>query len=183
MNFKVQWLEGYGDVKPRICTMENFVSEEFNLEAYWGEDGMIEKLRELLTSKVGQKVTLANGMGEVVVATKVTAVQAARLTSYEDEIKKRKALACTLGERTGYDLHWTQVIDDNHCVYLHNWEYPDDVEVYHKPLPMCAEAWTDIPYEDSAFLYQGAELPEHIKERTAKRVQEYKEYERECEDA
>ena len=44
MNFKVEWLEGYGDVKPRICTMENFVSEEFNLEAYWGEDGMIEKL-------------------------------------------------------------------------------------------------------------------------------------------
>ena len=30
MNFKVEWLEGYGDVKPRICTMENFVSEEFN---------------------------------------------------------------------------------------------------------------------------------------------------------
>ena len=41
----------------------------------------------------------------------------------------------------------------------------------------------DILYEDSAFLYQGAELPEHLKERTAQRVQEYKEYEKECEDA
>jgi hypothetical protein len=71
MNFKVEWLEGYGDVEPKICTMENFVSEDFNLEAYWGEDGMIEKLRELLTSKVGQKVTLGNCMGEHVVATKI----------------------------------------------------------------------------------------------------------------
>ena len=75
MNFKVEWLEGYGDAKPKICTMENFVSEEFNLEAYWGEDGMIEKLRELLTSKVGQKVTLANGMGEHVVATRLGALR------------------------------------------------------------------------------------------------------------
>ena len=185
MNFKVEWLEGYGDVKPRICTMENFVSEEFNLEAYWGEDGMIEKLRELLTSKVGQKVTLANGMGEHVVATRVATVQdnEAYWHKGEDEVKRRKALAISLGERTGHDIHWTQVVEDKHCVYYHNWEYPDDVEVYHKPLPTCAEPWIDILYEDSAFLYQGAELPEHLKERTAKRVQEYKEYEKECEDA
>jgi len=177
MNFKVEWLEGYGDVKPRICTMENFVSEEFNLEAYWGEDGMIEKLRELLTSKVGQKVTLGNGMGEHVVATKVSTVQ------NNEDVKRRKALAISLGERTGDDIHWTQVMEDKHCVYMHRWEYPDDVEVYHKPLPMCAEVWTDILYEDSVFFHQGAELPEHLKERTAKRVQEYKEYEKECEDA
>jgi len=177
MNFKVEWLEGYGDVKPKICTMENFVSEEFNLEAYWGEDGMIEKLRELLTSKVGQKVTLGNGMGEHVVATKVSTVQ------NNEDVKRRKALAISLGERTGDDIHWTQVMEDKHCVYMHRWEYPDDVEVYHKPLPMCAEVWTDILYEDSVFFHQGAELPEHLKERTAKRVQEYKEYEKECEDA
>ena len=69
--FKVEWLEGYGDAEFKICTMENFVSEEFNLEAYWGDDGMIEKLRELLTSKLGQKVTLANCMGEKVIATKI----------------------------------------------------------------------------------------------------------------
>jgi len=177
MNFKVEWLEGYGDVKPKICTMENFVSEEFNLEAYWGEDGMIEKLRELLTSKVGQKVTLGNGMGEHVVATRVATVQD------NEDVKRRKALAISLGERTGDDIHWTQVMEDKHCVYMHRWEYPDDVEVYHKPLPMCAEVWTDILYEDSVFFHQGAELPEHLKERTAKRVQEYKEYEKECEDA
>ena len=71
MKFKVEWLEGYGDVEPKICTMENFVSEDWNLDAYWGDDGMIEKLRELLTSKVGQKVTLSNCMGEHVIATKV----------------------------------------------------------------------------------------------------------------
>ena len=75
MKFKVEWLEGYGeDVEPKICTMENFVSEDWNLDAYWGDDGMIQKLRELLTSEVGQKVTLANFDGEHVVATKVTMV-------------------------------------------------------------------------------------------------------------
>ena len=73
MKFKVEWLEGHGeDVEPKICTMENFVSEDWNLDAYWGDDGMIQKLRELLTSEVGQKVTLADCMGEHVVATKMT---------------------------------------------------------------------------------------------------------------
>jgi hypothetical protein len=105
------------------------------------------------------------------------------MSKENEDVKRRKALAISLGERTGYDLHWTQVIDDKHCVYLHNWEYPDDVEVYHKPLPMTAEPWMDILYEDSAFLYQGAELPEHLKESTAKRIQDYKEYEEECENA
>ena len=72
MKFKVEWLEGYGDdVEPKICTMENFVSEDWNLDAYWGDDGMIQKLRELLTSEVGQKVTLADCMGKHVVATKL----------------------------------------------------------------------------------------------------------------
>ena len=73
MKFKVEWLEGYGEeVEPKICTMENFVSEDWNLDSYWGDDGMIQKLRELLTSEVGQKVTLANFDGEHVVATKMT---------------------------------------------------------------------------------------------------------------
>ena len=79
MKFRVEWLEGYGEDQPRrheplpsgIYTMEDFVSEEFNLEAYWGDAGMIDKLRELLTSRVGKKEMLANGMGEKVVATKV----------------------------------------------------------------------------------------------------------------
>ena len=71
IEFKVEWLDGYGDVEPKICTMENFVSEDWNLDAYWGDDGMIEKLRELLTSEVGEKVTLANGMGERVIATRM----------------------------------------------------------------------------------------------------------------
>jgi len=72
MKFKVEWLHGYGDdVEPQIRTMENFVSEDWNLDAYLGDDGMIQKLRELLNSEVGQTVTLADCMGEHIIATKV----------------------------------------------------------------------------------------------------------------
>ena len=75
--FEVEYLEGYGPPSKKICTMDNFVSVDFNLETYWGYEEMVEKLRELLTSKVGDKVTLANCMGEKVVATKIS-------TGYDD---------------------------------------------------------------------------------------------------
>ena len=70
--FEVEYLEGYGPPSKKICTMDNFVSVEFNLVAEWGEDGMIEQLRYLLTSKVGEKITLENGMGGKVIATKIS---------------------------------------------------------------------------------------------------------------
>ena len=96
--FEVEYLEGYGPPSKKICTMDNFVSVEFNLEADWGEDGMIEKLRELLTSKVGEKITLENGMGGKVIATKIS-------TGYDDvryEIKHvTDRVGTTLG-RNGY---------------------------------------------------------------------------------
>ena len=75
--FEVEYLEGYGPPSKKICTMDNFVSKEFNLDAYWGYEEMVEKLRELLTAKVGDKVTLANCMGEKVIATKIS-------TGYDD---------------------------------------------------------------------------------------------------
>ena len=87
--FEVEYLEGYGPPSKKICTMDNFVSEEFNLDAYWGYQEMVEKLRELLTSKVGDKVTLANCMGEKVIATKIS-------TGYDDvryEIKHLNSLS------------------------------------------------------------------------------------------
>ena len=64
----------------------------------------------------------------------------------------RQILAIALGERTGWDVHWTQVMQDKKYVYFHNWEYPDDVELYEKPLGMTAEPWDDVPYEKSVFV-------------------------------
>lgn len=68
------------------------------------------------------------------------------------DMEQRKALAVALGERTGLDVHWTQVMQDDKYVYFHNWEYPDDVELYEKPLATTAEPWDDVPYEKSVFV-------------------------------
>jgi len=92
--FEVEYLEGYGPPSKKICTMDNFVSEEFNLDAYWGYQEMVEKLRELLTSKVGDKVTLANCMGEKVVATKIS-------TGYDDVRYTIKHLTDRVGTTLG----------------------------------------------------------------------------------
>ena len=109
MKFKVEWLEGYGeDVEPKICTMENFVSEDWNLDAYWGDDGMIHKLRELLTSEVGQKVTLANFDGEHVVATKVTMVDKPTI-SKEAFVE----IYSTIGEAWLEDAYLDPIWDDS----------------------------------------------------------------------
>ena len=72
MKFKVEWLEGYGDAKPRICTLKEFTSEHegWDLEDMWG-DKWDKKLNELKTSKVGQKVTLVDWICEYVVATRL----------------------------------------------------------------------------------------------------------------
>jgi len=64
----------------------------------------------------------------------------------------RRNLAIALGERLGVDVHWSQVMQDDHFVYYHNWEYPDDVELYQKPLGMIAEPWDDVPYAKSIFV-------------------------------
>ena len=63
----------------------------------------------------------------------------------------REILAIELGERIGKDIKASEVIEDDTYVYYHNPEYPDEVELYEKPLSMIAELWDDMPYEKSPF--------------------------------
>jgi len=55
------------------------------------------------------------------------------------DIAGRKSLAVILGERTGQDIHYSEVCADDKYVYRHNSDYPDEVELYEIPLPMCGE--------------------------------------------
>jgi len=68
------------------------------------------------------------------------------------DIDRRKALAVQLGERTGQDIHYSEVLADGKYVYRHNAEYPAEVEMYLLPLRSCAEAAYDIPYAKSPFV-------------------------------
>ena len=68
------------------------------------------------------------------------------------DIAGRKTLAVTLGERTGQDIHYSEVCADDKYVYRHNSEYPDEVEVYEIPLSMCAEVEDIIHYVESPFV-------------------------------
>ena len=68
------------------------------------------------------------------------------------DIDRRKTLALQLGERTGQDIHYSEVLSDGKYVYRHNAEYPDEVEMYVRPLCRCAEVEYDIPYEKSPFV-------------------------------
>tara|TARA_R110001583_G_scaffold19845_1_gene77080 strand:- start:339 stop:620 length:282 start_codon:yes stop_codon:yes gene_type:complete len=68
------------------------------------------------------------------------------------DIDRRKTLALQLGERTGQDIHYSEVLSDGKYVYRHNSEYPDEVEMYVWPLCMCAEVDDDIPYDKSPFV-------------------------------
>jgi len=68
------------------------------------------------------------------------------------DIDRRKTLALQLGERTGQDIHYSEVLSDGKYVYRHNAEYPDEVEMYVWPLCRCAEVEYDIPYYKSPFV-------------------------------
>ena len=69
------------------------------------------------------------------------------------DIGRRKALAVTLGERTGQDIHYSEVLADGEYVYRHNsTDSKTEVEMYALPLPMCAEVEDIIHYVDSPFV-------------------------------
>ena len=67
------------------------------------------------------------------------------------ELEVRKNLAIALGERTGWNVHWTQVMQDKDYVYFHDWEYPDAVTLFQKPLAVSAEPWDERAYVGSVF--------------------------------
>ena len=68
------------------------------------------------------------------------------------DIDRRKTLAVQLGERTGKDIHYSEVLADGEYAYRHNAEYPDEVEMYALPLRFCAEVEDDIAYDKSPFV-------------------------------
>ena len=68
------------------------------------------------------------------------------------DIDRRKTLAVQLGERTGQDIHYSEVLADGEYVYRHNSEYPDEVEMYALPLRSCAEVEDDVAYDKSPFV-------------------------------
>ena len=69
----------------------------------------------------------------------------------EDPEQRLKELAIMLGERTGFDISPSEVSEDNHFIYYRNPEYPEEVEVYQKPLSVFAEPWDHLPLSDSPF--------------------------------
>lgn len=69
----------------------------------------------------------------------------------ENPEKRLKELAIMLGERTGFDISPSEVLEDNKFIYYRNPEYPEEVEVYEKPLSVFAEPWDHLPLSDSPF--------------------------------
>ena len=69
----------------------------------------------------------------------------------ENPEKRLKELAIMLGERTGFDISPSEVLEDNKFIYYRNPEYPEEVEVYEKPLSVFAEPWDHLPLADSPF--------------------------------
>ena len=69
----------------------------------------------------------------------------------EDPEQRLKELAIMLGERTGFDISPSEVLEDNKFIYYRNPEYPEEVEVYQKPLSVFAEPWDHLPLADSPF--------------------------------
>ena len=69
----------------------------------------------------------------------------------ENPDERLKQLATMLGERTGFDISPSEVLEDNKFIYYHNPEYPEEVEVYQKPLSVFAEPWDHLPLADSPF--------------------------------
>ena len=69
----------------------------------------------------------------------------------ENPEQRLKELATMLGERTGFDISPSEVLEDNKFIYYRNPEYPEEVEVYEKPLSIYAEPWDHLPLSDSPF--------------------------------
>ena len=69
----------------------------------------------------------------------------------ENPEQRLKELAIMLGERTGFDISPSEVLEDNKFIYYRNPEYPEEVEVYEKPLSVFAEPWDHLPLDDSPF--------------------------------
>lgn len=69
----------------------------------------------------------------------------------ENPEQRLKELATMLGERTGFDISPSEVMEDNKFIYYRNPEYPEEVEVYEKPLSIYAEPWDHLPLADSPF--------------------------------
>ena len=69
----------------------------------------------------------------------------------EDPEQRLKELAIMLGERTGFDISPSEVLEDNKFIYYRNPEYPEEVEVYQKPLSVFAEPWDHVRLSDSPF--------------------------------
>ena len=69
----------------------------------------------------------------------------------ENPDERLKQLATMLGERTGFDISPSEVLEDNKFIYYHNPEYPEEVEVYQKPLSVFAEPWDHLPLADRPF--------------------------------
>lgn len=69
----------------------------------------------------------------------------------ENPDQRLKELAIMLGERTGFDISPSEVSEDNHFIYYRNPEYPEEVEVYEKPLSVYAEPWDHVRLSDSPF--------------------------------
>ena len=65
--------------------------------------------------------------------------------------QEKLQLAIMLGERTGLDINVNEVLEDNNFIYYHNPDYPEEVEVYEKPLSFIAEPWDHLPVSDSPF--------------------------------
>lgn len=69
----------------------------------------------------------------------------------ENPEQRLKELAIMLGERTGFDISPSEVLEDNKFIYYRNPEYPEEVEVYEKPLSVFAEPWDHVRLSDSPF--------------------------------
>jgi hypothetical protein len=69
----------------------------------------------------------------------------------ENPDERLKELATMLGERTGFDISPNDVLEDNKFIYYRNPEYPEEVEVYEKPLSVYAEPWDHLPLSNSPF--------------------------------
>jgi hypothetical protein len=66
-------------------------------------------------------------------------------------------LAVAFGERIGEDVRTRDIRVRGAWLFYRHPDYPDDIECYHLPLPICAEPWTDIPAEASPFTPNNAE--------------------------
>lgn len=69
----------------------------------------------------------------------------------ENPEQRLKELAIMLGERTGFDISPSEVLEDNKFIYYHNPEYPEEVEIYEKPFSVFAEPWDHVRLSDSPF--------------------------------